>query len=129
MPEIEAIGSYLVRKKILDEKYYFFVEKSLFENCKNHGKSSKIQNIQVWWGSASYESTKECYTLALSLPHPRGAPLAQGTDVTPSSLDTYRPSRGRVGIWLDLCATPPGPKIAAVPGNEESRRVFRGLVV
>ena len=36
------------------KKKHFFVEKSLFENCKNHGKSSKIQNIWVWWGSASY---------------------------------------------------------------------------
>ena len=43
----------LIAQKNPDEKYYFFVEKSLFKNCKNHGKSSKIQDVEVWWGSAS----------------------------------------------------------------------------
>ena len=38
-------------------------------------------------------------------------------------------SRGRGGIWLELCATPPGPGIAAVAPTATSRQVFCGPVV
>ena len=38
-------------------------------------------------------------------------------------------SRGRGGIWLELCATPLGPGIAAVAPTATSRQVFWGLVL